>query len=243
MPQILTKYASGALANSEAADAVLDPKSAFRYFVDFIVDKEDDEFATNDIAGTSTYTNNAIHGGEFQIATGLAADGNGGVVCSPQDFVVLDGGRFVYFEARVQVDNLASSWVVGLSADAPSTTEWSTSAIAPSVAAVLVGRDAGTDSLTGAVANKTLQLSLFGTSHTETVIPLDFTLAVNTYYRIGFVIQGWTVQVFVNGKRYGPATKINSNVTTPMGVYCGIVTTTTATRNMKLDYIDCVATR
>ena len=38
MPQILTKYASGALANSEAADATLDPKSAFRYFVDFIME-------------------------------------------------------------------------------------------------------------------------------------------------------------------------------------------------------------
>lgn len=244
MPQIITKPLSGALANSEAADAVLDPKSAFRYFLDFIADKEDDEFLSNDVAGSSTFAQEDAHGGAFSITTGSAADGNGGTVTSLKDHIVLDGGRFVYFEARVQVNSLSSSWVVGLSADAGGTgSEWSTSAIAPGAAAVLVGRDAGTDSITGAVANKSLQLSTYGTSHVETLIPLDITLAVDTYYRIGFVIQGWTVQVYVNGKKYGPATKINSNVTTAMGVYCGIVTTSGAARKMTLDYIDCVCTR
>lgn len=243
MPQLITKYNSGPLGISEAADALLDPKSAFRFFIDFINDKEDDEYTSTDVAGTSTFALEDAHGGQFSITTGSAADGNGGIVASNKDFVVLDGGRFVYFEARVQVDSLSSSWVVGLSADAPATTEWSTSTISPGVAAILVGRDAGTDSITGAVANKSLQLSTYGTSHVETLIPLDFTLATGTFYRIGFLVQGWTVQVYVNGKKYGPATKINSNVTTAMGVYCGIVTTSAAARKMTFDYIDCVATR
>lgn len=244
MPQIITKYNSGPLGVSEAADALLDPKSAFRYFVDFITDKEDDEYLSSNVADTSTFANENAHGGAFSITTGSTADGSGGTVSSLSDFIVLDGGRFVYFEARVQVNSLSSSWVVGLSADAGGTaSEWSTSAIAPGGAAILVGRDAGTDSITGAVANKSLQLSTYGTSHVETLIPLDFTLAVDTYYRIGFVVQGWTVQVYVNGKKYGPVTKMNSNVTTAMGVYCGIVTTSAAARKMTFDYIDVVCTR
>lgn len=243
MGQILTKYLSGPTGISEAGDAALDPRSAFRYFIDFIGDKEDDEFTTSDIAGSSTFANGGAHGGTFSITTGSAADGNGGVVGSNVDFITLDGGRAVYFEARVKVDSLSSSWVVGLSADAPATTEWSTSSIAPSVAAILVGRDAGTDSLTNAVASKSLQLSMFGASHAETLIPLDFTLAVDTYYRIGFVVRGWKVQVYVNGKKYGAETSMNSNVTTAMGVYCGIVTTSAAARAMTIDYVDCVATR
>lgn len=244
MPQLITKYNSGPLGISEAGDAILDPKSAFRFYLDFINDKEDDEFLSNDVAGTSTFAQEDAHGGAFSITTGSAADGNAGTVTSLKDFIVLDGGRFVYFEARVQVNSLSSSWMVGLSADAGgTTTEWSTSAISPGGAAIFVGRDAGTDSLTGAVASKSLQLSTYGTSHVETLIPLDFTLAVDTYYRIGFVVQGWTVQVYVNGKKYGPATKINSNVTTAMGVYCGIATTSAAARKMTLDYVDVVCTR
>jgi hypothetical protein len=246
MPQIITKYNSGPLGISEAADATLDPKSAFRYFVDFISDKEDDEFVTTSSANAATFALTNDHGGAFTIATAATANGDHGIVASPADFIVLDGGRFVYFEARVQVDSLSSSWVVGLSADAPATSEWSTSAIAPGSAAILVGRDAGTDSITGAVANKSLQLSTWadGTAgHVETLIPLDITLAVNTYYRIGFVVQGWTVQVYVNGKKYGNPVKMSSAVTTAMGVYCGIATTSAAARTMKLDYIDAVCTR
>lgn len=243
MPQLITKYNSGPLGVAESADALLDPKSAFRYFVDFISEKEDDEYLSSDIAGTSTFANEDAHGGAFSITTG-STSANGGVISSLKDFIVLDGGRFVYFEARVQVNSLSSSWVVGLSADAGGTSsEWNSAAIEPGGAAILVGRDAGTDSLTGAVANKSLQLSTYGSSFVETLIPLDFTLAVDTYYRIGFVIQGWTVQVYVNGKKYGPATKINSNVTTTMGVYCGIVTTSAAARKMTFDYVDVVCTR
>lgn len=244
MPQLITKYNSGPLGVSEAADALLDPKSAYRYFLDFIVDKEDDEFLSNVIAGSPTFTQEDEHGGSFSIATGATADGNGGTVTSAKDCVVLDGGRRVYFEARVKIDNFSSSWVLGLSADAGGTnSEWSTSAVAQGAVGILVGRDAGTDSLTGAVANKSLSLWTYGTSMVETLIPLDFTIAVNTYYRIGFMVQGWTVQVYVNGKKYGPETKINSNATTAMGPYCGIVTTSAATRKMTIDYIDLVGTR
>jgi hypothetical protein len=244
MPQLITKYNSGALGVSETGDAILDPRSAFRYFLDFIIDKEDDEFLSNDVAGSSVFAKEDAHGGTFSITTGSAADGNGGTVTTPKDCIVLDGGRRVYFEARVKIDSLLSSFVVGLSADAGGTgNEWSTSTIAPGGAAILVGRDAGTDSLDGASANKSLQLSTYGSSHVETLIPLDFTLETDTYYRIGFLVQGWTVQVFVNGKKCGPATKMNSNVTTAMGVYCGIVTTSTAARKMTIDYIDTVCTR
>lgn len=243
MPQLITKYSSGPLGISEAADATLDPKSAFRYFTDFINDTASDEFTFTAIAGSSTNTLQSAHGGTTVLNTIGSTAGDGGIIASPRDLIVLDGGRFVYAEARIQVSDVLASWVFGLSADAPATTEWNTAAIEPSVAAVLVGIDAGTDSLTGANAGKSMQLSTYGTSHVETLIPLDFTFTAATYYRVGFVIQGWTVQVYINGKKYGPATKINSNVTTAMGVYLSCVTRGTAARTLTCDYIDVVCTR
>lgn len=243
MPQLITKYNSGPLGISEAGDAILDPKSAFRYYLDFISDVEDSQYVSTSIAGSATAAIQSAHGGTVLMDTVGSTDGNGGIVASPNDFIVLDGGRFVYAEARLQVSNILASWCFGLSADAPATTEWSTSAISPSGAAVLVGIDAGTNSLTGASADKCLQLSTYGTSHVETLIPLDFTFTAATYYRIGFVIQGWTVQVYVNGKKYGPATKINSNVTTAMGMYLSCVTRGTAARTLTCDYVDVVCTR
>lgn len=243
MPQLITKYNSGPLGVSEAADALLDPKSAFRYFVDFISDKEDDEYVSTDVAGSSTATIQSAHGGTVLIDTNGSTNGNGGIVGSPNDFIVLDGGRLVYAEARIKVSNVAACWYFGLTADAPSTTEWSTSEIAPGGAAVLVGFDSQTDDATGYVAGKTLQLTTYGSSLVDTLIPLDFTFTADTFYRIGFVIQGWTVQVYINGKKYGPATKINSNVTTAMGMQLSCVTQGTAARTLTCDYIDVVCTR
>jgi len=243
MPQLITKYNSGPLGISEAADALLDPKSAYRYFLDFISDKEDDEYISTDIAGSSTAAIVAGHGGIAQIVTGSAAAGNGAIIGSQDDFIILDGGRMVYAEARISNDNLTNAWYFGLTADAPSTTEWSTAAISPSTVAILIGRDAGTDSLTGAVAGKCLQLSIRGTGTTEQVVPLDFTLAVDTYYRVGFLVQGWTVQAFVNGKKCGNPVKMNSTSITPMGVQCSMVTPAASARNMLVDYIDVVGTR
>jgi hypothetical protein len=240
---MITKYNSGPLGISEAADALLDPKSAFRYFLDFISDVEDGQYVSTAIAGSATAAIQSAHGGTVLLSTVGTTAGDGAIVGSPNDLIVLDGGRFVYAEARIQFSSTSASWYFGLTADAPATTEWSTAAIAPGGAAVLVGLDAGTDSLTGAVAGKSLQLSTYGSSHVETLIPLDFTLAADTYYRVGFVIQGWTVQVFVNGKKYGPATKINSNVTTAMGVQVSCVTRGTTARTLTCDYIDVVCTR
>ena len=244
MAQVIVRPGQGALAYSETADALFDPKGTMRFFVDFITDVEDQSFTTAAGVGTPVYAYVAENGGAFSITTGATA-GNYGVVASQGDFVVLDGSRSVYFEARVKVDSLGNNgFIVGLSADAPSTTEFtaSSSTIAQDVVSITVGRDTGTDSL--GVASKCLQLSMFGvTTMVETVIPLDFTLAVNTYYRIGFSVIGWTVQVYVNGKKYGAATKMNSNATTAMGVYCAIATDTTAAKAMTIDYISLTATR
>lgn len=243
MPQLITKYNSGPLGVSEAADALLDPKSAFRYFVDFISDVEDGEYISTDLGGSATAVVQSAHGGTVLLSTVGTTNGNGVIVSSPNDLIVLDGGRTVYAEARIQVANVAACWYFGLTADAPSTSEWSTADISPGVAAVLVGFDGGTDSITGATAGKSLQLSTYGTSAVETLIPLDFTIAAATYYRVGFLIQGWTVQVYVNGKKYGPATKINSNVTSAMGVQLSCVTSAATARTLTCDYIDVVCTR
>jgi hypothetical protein len=130
-----------------------------------------------------------------------------------------------------------------LTANSPAGSEFGTSSITPGSAVALIGFDAGTDSLTGATAGKSLQLSLYGSSHVETLVPLDFTLAAGTFYRVGILVQGWTVQAYVNGKKYGPATKMNSNTTTPMGVQLGLVTRGTSARTITCDYIDVVCTR
>ena len=59
------------------------------------------------------------------------------------------------------------------------------------------------------------------------------------------MIQGWSVQVYVNGKRYGPVTRINSNVTTAMGMQlsCVVETGASTARTLTCDYIDVVVTR
>lgn len=244
MGQILTKYLSGPLGVSEAADALLDPRSAFRFFLDFINDKEDDEYVSTDIAGSSTAVVTAGQGGLVVINTVGTSAGNGGTVSSPDDFIVLDGGRTVYIEARLKISATAACWYFGLTADSPAGSEWSTASITPSAAAVLIGLDAGTDSLTGAgSAGRQLQLSLYGTSHVETLLPLTVTLAADTFYRVGLVVKGWKVQAYLDGKKIGPETSLNSNVTTTMGVQLSCVTAGTTARTLTCDYLDCVATR
>lgn len=246
MAQVIVRPGQGALAYSETADALFDPKGTMRFFVDFITDIEDQSFLTATGGSSPTYAYVADNGGAFYIQA-AATVGSWGAIASQGDFVVLDGSRSVYFESRVKFDSLGNNgFVVGLSADAPATTEFtaSTATIDQDVVSITVGRDPGTESLTGGVANKCLQLSMFGaTTMTETLIPLDFTLAVDTYYRIGFSVIGWTVQVYVNGKKYGPATKMNSNATTAMGVYCATATLVATTKKMTIDYISLTATR
>ena len=242
MPQLITKYNSGPLGISETADALLDPKSAYRYFLDFISDKEDDEYISTDLGGASTAAIVAGHGGIAQIVTG-ATDGQGAIIGSQADFITLDGGRIVYVEARISNDKLTNAWYFGLTADAPSTSEWSTATITPSAASILIGFDAGTDSLPGATAGQSLQLSVRGSATQESVVPLGFNIAANTYYRVGFLVQGWTVQAYVNGKKYGNTVKMNTNSTTPMGVQLSMVTADSAASNMLVDYIDVVGTR
>ena len=244
MPQLITKYNSGPLGISEAADALLDPKSAFRYYLDFIQETEDDDYISTVVgAAGSTAAVVAGHGGQVQIVTHNGGAGDGAIMGSPNDFIVLDGGRIVYAEARISNDDVTNPWYFGLTADAPATTEWSTATITPSTVAILIGWDAGTDSLTGAVAGKSLQLSVRGTGTTEALVPLDFTIAANTFYRVGFVVQGWTVQAYVNGKKCGAPVRMNSTSTTPVGVQLSMVTPAASARNMLVDYIDVVATR
>jgi hypothetical protein len=245
MPQLITKYNSGPLGVSEAADALLDPKSAFRYFLDFMNDVEDGQYTSTVVAassGTAAPVASA-HGGTVLLDTVGTTDGMGVVISSPGDFIVLDGSRTVYAEARLSYSNILASWYFGLTANSPAGSEWGTSSITPGSAVALIGFDAGTDSLTGATAGKSLQLSTYGSSHVESLVPLDFTLAAGTFYRVGILVQGWTVQAYVNGKKYGAPNRLNSNTTTTMGVQLSVVTRGTSARTMTCDYIDVVCTR
>lgn len=251
MGQILTKYNQGALGWAEIADATFDPANAFTFFEDFFAeDGSDSRYETNGLGtGTSTFTMQDAHGGALALATASSSTANDqAVVASVNDLVELSGGRRVYLEARIKGDGVylsTANFVVGLTAAAPATTVFSSAAIAVPANSIMVGRDQGTDSLTGASATAGRNLSLFtrGSSgaQVETPCVLTETLNATDYFRFGILILGQNVQAYLNGKKVGPVIQCSTNAA--MGFYAAAQTTNTTSRGITIDYVSLSATR
>lgn len=259
MGQILTKYNSGALGLAEAADALFDPRSAATTTEDFLCRG----IATNPFyqfkslhttTATTALQSTTDHCGALKITTASTSVANdSGVVCMNGSVFTVSGSRNHYFEARVlgtALNSADGNFVVGLSSQAivtTATTLFATSGIiTPTINNILIGRDQGTDTLTGAVANRTLQLCVRGSAGamTETVLLLPATISTTAYYTIGFIVSGTTVQAYINGKKTGVAVSVDSSTTLlPMGWLCSCATTSTAATSMTIDYVSVTATR
>ena len=259
MGQILAKYLSGALGFAEAGDAAFDPRSAATTMEDFLCRG----IATNPFyqfktlgTGTSTALQSTTeHCGALTIATAASSPtaNDSAVVCMNGSVFTVSGARNHYFEARVlgtALNATAGNFVVGLSSGAivtTATTAFATSGIITGPAdSIFIGRDQGTDSLTGASANKTLQLCVRGSagSMTETVLVLPATISNTAYYNIGFMVQGTQVQAYINGKKTGAtASYVSTGTNAPMGWFCSCASTSTTTTSMTVDYVAVTATR
>jgi hypothetical protein len=254
MGQILTKYNQGSLGLAEFADAQFDPQSSFSYFVDFIqYDAANDYFiATNGVGtGTAAFTQNSAHGGTLTLSTAATSTANDqAIIASPLDLFELTGGRRAYIEVRFKSASsfvATGNWVLGLTAASPATTVFSGAAIAVPINSIMIGRDQGTDSITGAsaTAGRNLQLcTRDGTnSMVETVCPLTETISITAFQRVGFFCNGNTVQAFYNGKKVGNPVTLAAATTAVMGIYFAVQTTNTAAVAAEVDYIAAAFTR
>lgn len=254
MGQIITKYNSGSLSWAEFADAQFDPQNSFSYFNDFITYDGANDYliATNGVGtGTAAFTHNSAHGGTLTLATAASSTANDqAIIASPIDLFELNGGRRAYVEVRFKSAGAflaTGNWVLGLTAAAPSSTVFTGAAVAAPANSILVGRDQGTDSLTGASATAGRNISLFtrdGTnSMVETPCPLSETISNTAFMRVGFLCSGNTVQAFYNGKKVGNPVTLAAATSAAMGLYFAVQTTNTASVSAECDYIAAAFTR
>lgn len=263
MGQILTKPGQGGLAWAEVADAMFDPANALRSFIDFT-----EGAASVTLSGTSgtvvagahysglsthasttlgTATVGTAHGGTLILTHNASTTANDNVaIGSNSRFIVQAQGRRIYFEARVTNTAVTSDFAVGLTS-APLAASIVSGAIAAPADSILIGRDAGTDSLTGAAANRTLQLCVRGSngSMTETVLVLPAALSASTVYRIGFFVDGRNIQAYINGIKTGPVVQYDNTSGTPaaMGWHATTNARSTTASPLTIDYIATAATR
>lgn len=254
MGQILAKYNQGSLGWAEFADAQFDPQSSFSYFNDFITYDAANDYliATNSIGtGTAGFTHNSAHGGTLTFATNATSTANDqAAIATPLDLFELNGSRRAYIEVRFKsaAANLSTgNWVLGLTAAAPATTVFSGAAVAAPANSILVGRDQGTDSLTGASATAGRNIQLFtrdGTnSMVETPCPLSETISNTAFMRVGILCIGNTVQAFYNGKKVGNPVTLAAATSAAMGIYFAVQTTNTSSVAAECDYIAAAFTR
>lgn len=254
MGQILAKYNQGSLGWAEFADAQFDPQNSFSYFNDFITFDGGNDYliATTSVGtGVSTFTQNSAHGGTLTFATAATSTANDqAVIASPADLFELNGSRRAYIEVRFKSAStfLASgNWVLGLTAAAPATTVFSGAAVAAPANSILIGRDQGTDSLTGASATAGRNIQLFTRDGTnamvETVCPLNETLSNTAFIRVGLLCMGNTVQAFYNGKKVGTPVTLAAATSAAMGLYFAVQTTNTGSKDVECDYIAAAFTR
>jgi hypothetical protein len=254
MAQLLAKYNQGSIGLAEFADALLDPQNSFSYFQDFIVydGASDYLIATNSLGtGTSTFTHNDAHGGTLTVATANTSTANDqAVIASPKDLFELNGGRRAYIEVRFKSASsfvATGNWVLGLTAAAPSTTVFSGAAVSVPVNSIMVGRDQGTDSLTGASATAGRNISVFTRDGTNTMVetpaPLSETISNTAFHRVGLLCNGNTVQAFFNGKKVGNPVTLAAATSAAMGFYFAVQTTNAVSVSAEIDYIACAFTR
>jgi hypothetical protein len=255
MGQILTKYNQGSLGWAELADAQFDPQNSFSYFVDFLqYDGANDYFIatnSNHTTTTGTFTQNSAHSGTLTIATAATSvTADSVVIASPLDLFELTGGRRAFIEVRFKSASsfvTTGNWVFGLTAAAPSTTVYSSTAVSVPINSIMVGRDQGTDSLTGANATAGRNIQLFTRDGTntmvETVCPLSETISLTAFQRVGFMCIGNTVQAFYNGKKVGSPVTLAAATTAAMGIYFSVQTIGTGSTSAEVDYIAAAFTR
>lgn len=263
MAQILTKPGQGALSWAEIADAIFDPQNALRSYLDFT------EGATSlTLSGTSgtatvgahftgtsvhastnlgTVTIQAAHGGTAILTNHATTTANDQVLIgSNSRFVTLAAGRRAYFEARITNTAVANHFCVGLTST-PTASVFSSGSVAAPADSILIGRDTGTDSVTGAVANRTLQLFVRGSTGAmvEPILVLPSALSASTAYRIGFYVDGFNIQAFVNGVKYGNVVRYDNSSGTPaaMGWHIAQNAPSTTAIPLTVDYVAVAATR
>lgn len=255
MGQILTKYNQGSLGWAEFADAQFDPQNSFSYFNDFITHDAGSDYliATNSIhtTTTGTWTQNSAHGGTLTFATATTSVANDVcLIASPNDLFELNGSRRAYIEVRFKSASAfvaTGNWVLGLTAAAPASTVFSAAAVSAPANSILIGRDQGTDQLTGANATAGRNIQLFTRDGTnamvETVCPLTETISNTAFMRVGFFCNGNTVQAFYNGKKVGNPVTLAAATSAAMGLYFAAQTTNTASVGVECDYIAAAFTR
>jgi hypothetical protein len=111
----------------------------------------------------------------------------------------------------------------------------------------MIGRDAGTDSLTGAVANRTFQLCVRGSngSMTETILVVPATISTSAFYTFGFLIGGTEVQAYINGIKVGAVARYDNSSGTPgaMGWMAAANAPATTQASLAIDYVVVSGTR
>jgi hypothetical protein len=124
---------------------------------------------------------------------------------------------------------------------------FSGTAVAAPANSILVGRDQGTDTLTGASATAGRNIQLFtrdGTnSMVETPCPLSETISNTAFIRVGLLCMGNSVQAFYNGKKVGNPVTLAAATSAAMGIYFAVQTTNTASVGAECDYIAAAFTR
>jgi hypothetical protein len=193
-------------------------------------------------------TVNSAHGGTVSLATASTSVANDNMaMTSIADFWTVAAGRRGYFECRVTGTAMANGFCVGLTSSGPAGTAWSSSAITAAADSILIGRDAGTDTVTGGVANRTLQLSVRGStgSMVETAMVLPAAISSTTTYTLGIFIDGTQVQGYVNGVKTGAVTKYDNSSGTP-GPMCWYLSSnapSTSSIVLTCDYVAFAGTR
>jgi hypothetical protein len=261
MPQLLAKYNTGALAWAEIADAILDPSDSFYVAQDFIDAGAVTVTSNAAVAGplytvssvnastnVGAFALNSAHGGTGTITTNATTTANDNIaVASNADFLTVAAGRRGYFEARVSGVSVSTGFAVGLTSATPGTSVFSSSAIAVPADSVMIGRDAGTDSLTGAVANRTFQLCVRGSngSMTETILVVPATISTSAFYNFGFLIGGTEVQAYINGIKVGAVARYDNSSGTPgaMGWMAAANAPATTQASLAVDYVVVSGTR
>lgn len=263
MGQILTKPGQGALGWAEFGDAIFDPANAIRSYLDFVEGAASLTLsATSATAtvgahytGTSIHSTSALgtatvgtaHGGTLILtmnATTTAADAV--IIGSNSRFMLVNAARRIYFEASVTNTAVTNTFVVGLTST-PSASVFTSSLIATPVDSIMIGRDGQTDAITGAVANRTLQLCVRGSNGamTETILVIPAALSASTTYRIGIQVIGRNVQAYINGIKVGSVVQYDntSGTVTAMGWQVATLAPSTTAQPLTIDYIATSATR
>jgi len=263
MGQILTKPGQGGLAWAEIADAMFDPANALRSFIDFtegaasvtlsatsgtvVAGAHYSGLSTHNTTNLGTATVGTAHGGTLILTHNATTNANDNVaIGSNSRFITQAQSRRIYFEARVTGAAVASDFAVGITS-APLAASFTSGAIAAPADSILIGRDAGTDSLTGAVANRTLQLCVRGStgSMSETILVIPAALSASTVYRIGFFVDGRNIQAYINGIKTGAVVQYDNTSGTPaaMGWHATTNARSTTASPLTIDYIAAAATR